>query len=147
VEVVKRAPGGSTTPIAQSSFTVAQQAGNVPRTNYSDLWWNPEQSGWGINLQQHPTNKIFATWFVYGLDNRPTWFVIPDGEWTSERTYTGAVYRTRGPFYQDTWNPALVSVLPPVGTATLTFTSYDSAVLVRTIDGITTQIGIVRQSF
>jgi len=36
-----------------------------PTQNYSDLWWNPAESGWGISITQHNAT-IFAAWFVYG---------------------------------------------------------------------------------
>src|SRR4051812_38090496 len=97
VEVLRRSTAGALSSVAQASFTVAARSGNTPRTNYSDLYYNPAESGWGINIQQHPSDKIFATWFVYGLDNKPIWYVIPDGAWTSDHDYSGKVYRTRGP--------------------------------------------------
>lgn len=147
VEVVKRSNAGALTSIAASSFTVAARSGNAPRTNYSDLYFNPAESGWGLNVQQHPSDKIFATWFVYGLDNRPTWYVIPDGTWTSDQQYTGKVYRTRGPDFQaPVWTPGLVQVIE-VGTATLQFTKYNAVLLSYTIDGVSGQKAAVRQGF
>src|SRR5579862_199993 len=44
-------------------------------TNYQDLWWNPTESGWGINLT-HQGNTIFATWFTYADQGRPFWFYM-----------------------------------------------------------------------
>jgi hypothetical protein len=32
-------------------------------TNFQDLWWNPSESGWGINLT-HQGTRIFASWFT-----------------------------------------------------------------------------------
>jgi hypothetical protein len=84
---------------------------------------------------------------VYGLDNRPIWYVIPDGQWTSDHEYTGAVYRTRGPFFEDaTWNASLVQVIP-AGSARLQFTKYDTLVLAYTIDGVSGQKSAIRQGF
>ena len=147
VQVVKRGTGGAVTAVAQASFAVAPRNGNVPRTNYSDLWFNPTESGWGLNIQQHPSDKIFATWFVYGLDRRPLWYVIPDGEWTSDHEYTGTVYRTLGPFFADTpFDPNQVQRIP-AGTATLTFNQYAAAGFSYTIDGVAGQKAMVRQGF
>ena len=28
-------------------------------TNYSDIWWNPNESGWGLTIADHETH-IFA---------------------------------------------------------------------------------------
>src|SRR5215831_3630119 len=42
-----------------------EMGGSMPATpNFSDLWWNPAESGWGVNLQQQG-NILFATWFTY----------------------------------------------------------------------------------
>ena len=43
--------------------------------NYQGLWWNPLESGWGINFA-HQGDIIFATWFTYGADNQPQWYTI-----------------------------------------------------------------------
>ena len=32
----------------------------APSCDYTDLWWNPAESGWGLNIVQHPTRNIFA---------------------------------------------------------------------------------------
>jgi hypothetical protein len=147
VEVVKRATTGALASVGQAAFTVAARTGNTPRTNYSDLYYNENESGWGINIQQHPSDKIFATWFVYGLDNKPTWYVIPDGTWTSDHDYTGKVYRTRGPSYQDpVWIASLVAVIE-VGSATLSFSKYNAVVINYTIDGVSGQKVAARQGF
>jgi len=39
-----------------------------PLTNYSGLWWNPGESGWGLSIQQSATSRIFAAWYVYDED-------------------------------------------------------------------------------
>ncbi len=36
----------------------------------SDLWWNPNESGWGLSLSHHG-DSLFAVWYTYGPDNRP----------------------------------------------------------------------------
>ena len=44
-------------------------------TNFQDLWWNPNESGWGINFA-HQGDILFATLFTYGADGRSLWFVM-----------------------------------------------------------------------
>src|ERR1043166_810025 len=39
----------------------------------SDLWWNPDESGWGIQFVQRGST-IFATMFVYDANGNPTWY-------------------------------------------------------------------------
>lgn len=146
VEVVKRTTSGAATPVASSSFVVAPRSGNVPRTDYSDLYYNPAESGWGLNIQQHPSDKIFATWFVYGLDRKPTWYVLPDGGWSSDHEYSGTLYRTIGSYLSDTWDPNAKQVIP-VGTMKLTFAKYNTVAISYTIDNVSGVKSAVRQGF
>ena len=44
-------------------------------TNYTDMWWNPAESGWGVTLNQDYNGPIFATFFVYATDGTPKWVV------------------------------------------------------------------------
>ncbi len=46
-------------------------------TNYQDLWWNPNESGWGIQIVQQ-SDTLFLTWFIYDGAGNPTW-VVSDG--------------------------------------------------------------------
>jgi hypothetical protein len=47
--------------------------------DYSDLWWNSQESGWGMNIVQQGS-IVFVTLFVYGPDGKPTWYVAPDAQ-------------------------------------------------------------------
>ena len=52
-------------------------AANPFGTDFSDLWFNPAESGWGVNLN-HQMDVIFATLFVYGPDGKAKWYVASD---------------------------------------------------------------------
>ena len=41
-------------------------------TDYTDIWYLPSESGWGVNLIQ-AEDVIFVTLFIYGPNNQPTW--------------------------------------------------------------------------
>ncbi len=56
--------------------------------NYTDLWWNPEESGWGINFT-HQGEILFATLFTYGADGEPDWFAMSRGERQEDGSYLG----------------------------------------------------------
>lgn len=45
------------------------------RTNYTDMWWNPSESGWGVTMSQDYNGPIFATFFVYAASGTATWVV------------------------------------------------------------------------
>ena len=120
-------------------------------TNYSDIWWNPNESGWGLTIADHET-QIFAVWYTYNADGRPTWFVIPGGTFSQDRRiFTGTVYQTRGPCYRNaTFDPGQVTATP-VGSATIDFAPTDLqagwARFSGTIGGTSWSKAITRQPF
>ena len=46
--------------------------------NVQDLWWNPAESGWGLNIA-HQDDTLFATLFTYGADGGGIWLVMSNG--------------------------------------------------------------------
>ena len=119
VDVVVGGPGGPEPPsiIGAADFTVAAKSA-PPFSNLTDLWWNPGQPGWGLNIVQHASGKLFITWFVYGSDGRPVWYVMPDGAWTKWYSYSGDIYRTSGPALAQAFDPKAVKATR-VGTGRL----------------------------
>ncbi len=56
-----------------------------PAHDYTDLWWNPGESGWGISIRQKPpaggaVDALFAVWYTY--DPRATDPASPAGAGT-----------------------------------------------------------------
>lgn len=92
-----------------------------PITDYSGMWWNPAESGWGLMLHQAPTDVMFGALFVYGSNGAAEWFTLQSGRWASSTRWIATVYRTTGPFFgAPVFDPRLVP-LQDVGTATLDF--------------------------
>ena len=119
----------------------------VPAFDFTDLWWNAAESGWGLNLIQHSSNVVFGVMYTYEAPNRATWFVLPGGTWSSPFVYTGAIYRVTGPpFNNPSFNPALVGVTQ-VGLATLTFSDRNNGTFAFTVDGVRVTKTITRQPF
>jgi len=115
-------------------------------TDYTDIWYNATESGWGLNLIQQYDN-IFATLYVYGSDNSNRWFVAPNLVSSNGGTvYTSLLYQTVGPFYGAAWNPAAYQATQ-VGSMTLTFTSVNSATLQYVANGVNVSKAITRTSF
>ena len=115
-------------------------------TDYSDLWWNPAESGWGLNIIQRPSRNIFAVWYTYGDDRKPTWFTVPGGTWTSTNTFTGAVYATSGPAANGAFDPTRVRATQ-VGTATLAFSDANNGTWTYNVSGASGTKVIARQPF
>lgn len=45
--------------------------------DYSDLWFNPEDPGWGVSVT-HGASTLFVVLFQYDSAGKPTWYVAPD---------------------------------------------------------------------
>jgi lysyl endopeptidase len=118
----------------------------TPAADYTDLWWNPSESGWGLNLVQHPSTIIFGVWYTYEADGTRTWFVMPTGSWTSSTTYTGPLYVTNGPAFTKTFVAGQVQPRQ-VGSATLNFTGSGTGTFSYSVDGVSGTKSIQRQSY
>jgi hypothetical protein len=111
---------------------------------YSDLWWNPSESGWGINLN-HQNDIIFATWFTYGANNTNTWYVMSDLRRQADGSFTGIIYQTTGVPFNQINGAASTRSVNNVGNATLRFTSAAAGTFSYTVNGVSQSKNIVRQ--
>ena len=119
----------------------------APQFDYSDLWWNPAESGWGFNVIQHGTTAssvLFCVMFTYIAPEVPMWYVVPGGTWTSSTTFTGSIYRVTGSPPNLAFKGGDVT---SVGTMTILFTSQSTANLTFTVNGVTVTKAIQRQPF
>ncbi len=112
-------------------------------TDFTDMWWNPNESGWGLNLVQHPSRTIFAVWYTYGTDGKRTWYHMPTGSWTSTNTYTGTLFATSGAAANAPFDPATV-VRTPVGNGTLTFSDGNNGTWTFSVNGSSATKAITR---
>jgi lysyl endopeptidase len=129
--------------------SLAQYLGSAATiVDYSDIWWNPNESGMGLNIVQHASRNIFAIWFIYDANGRPLWFAITSGTWNSAtNTFTAPMYQTSGPAASEaTFNGASVKVTP-VGTAMITFTDANNATLAYTVNGVIGSKVLTREPF
>lgn len=122
-----------------------------PLTDYSGMWWNPGESGWGLSLHQSATHVMFGAWFVYGASGAPEWFTLQGGQWLDSTTWRATVYRTTGPFFAGPdFDPRLVLV-QAAGTATLDFAQRpgeeDRARFSYTVNGASATKTIQRMRF
>lgn len=121
-------------------------AGPAPLEDYTDMWWNPEEPGWGVSVQQHADNRVFVTYYAYDRDGKPTWLVVPDAKWTTAFAVEGAVYRASGPGSDAAYDPKRFAVTP-VGTARIEFGHGGTAAMSLTADGRTVAKNLRRQAF
>jgi|SRR6185437_7070843 hypothetical protein len=115
--------------------------------NFSDLWWRTggSESGWGVNVAQEG-DTIFATWFTYDGSGHGQWLVMPAGTKSGNLTWSGALYRTRGPAFDGMWDATKV-VSTQVGTATFAFSDAANGTFSATVDGASITKPISRQVY
>jgi hypothetical protein len=112
--------------------------------SYQDIWYTPGEEGWGLNITQQG-DILFASWFVQGQDQAPTWFSAAASK-TGANTYSGPLNITRGAWFGGAWNPATVATTA-TGTATFTFNDKKSLRLVYSSAGTTVTKTLTRFTF
>ena len=119
-------------------------AASAPLEDYEGLWWNPEEPGWGLTITQDAANHVFVAWYGYDSQGKPTWLVLPEGNWRSATTVEGMLYRASGTAIDRPYDPRRFSV-SGVGSARIVFSDRDTAVLDLQFDGAAVTKTIHRQ--
>ena len=121
----------SAAPVCIGSLGDRSQSGN-----FSDLWWNPIEAGWGLTLS-HQGDVIFLLWYTYGEGGRDQWVSgamllrQPDG------SFAGALERPdSGTPLAQISGPATAFPVPQVGSATLRFVDGENGSFSYTLDGV-----------
>lgn len=131
-----------------SMFFGGTSPATTATSNYNDLWWDPNESGWGMNIAQQ-ASTLFLTFFIYGADSKPTWVtgqLSKTGESTfGQPIFTGDMIATTGPYYGDLFNELSVT-RRRVGTVTFSPADAVSGTLTYTIDGVSVSKVVVRQT-
>lgn len=128
-------------PVPECTQAAGSRAGIF---NYQDLWWDPSEPGWGLNMVQQGT-VIFATLFTYAPGGRDLWIVASGLRRGNDGAYTGPIHTTRGVGFNP--SPWVDVQRIEVGTMTLTFQSGDRATLSYTYNGVTVGKSIRRMEF
>jgi hypothetical protein len=111
-------------------------------TNYQDLWWNPNESGWGINFT-HQGTTIFATLFTYSA-TKAMWLVATMTK-GADGSFSGDLLSTTGPaFNTEPWTAIAAT---KVGTMQAAFTDGATGTLVYSVNGTSVTKAITRQVF
>ena len=105
-----------------------------PDFNVQGLWWQPSESGWGVNLTQQG-DLLFGTWFTYDAQGRGMWLVMSRGERFAPNAYSGILYRATGPAFDAASFDAASVTRTPVGLASFLFSDADHGVFVVTLGG------------
>ncbi len=126
-----------------TKFVVARYLGDS--SSASGLWWNENESGWGMSVTQHGA-MIFNAFYTYDQAGTPVWYVMSSCPVTGY-SCTGPIYQVRGGTSPALpWNGA-GAVLTSPGTGTLAFADASNATFSFTLNGITGTKTITRQVF
>jgi hypothetical protein len=131
--------------VALVAFGVTGTAGATSaNTDVSDIWANPGESGWGMQLVNTGT-FVFATIYVYAPGGLPTWMT---GELTRAAgpmvTYSGPLFVTTGPYFGGAFDPKAVT-RRQAGTMTFVLTTVTTGQLTYSVDGVVVDKAVQRQ--
>lgn len=116
-----------------------------PAVDYTDLWWNPAEDGWGIALtQQYGT--LFASWYTYDVTGKPIWYVAPNCPVTTSGCTSDLFRVTGATSVTSPWNGAN-RIVTNVGNVTFTVNTANNLAMRYTIGDVTASRTIVRQEF
>lgn len=139
--------------IRRSFFAVAAAlslpaAATTHSTDYTDLWYLPAEAGWGVNIVQQ-YDVVFATFFIYGPDNTPRWYVAPDTRSVAspagQNTFSGPLFSTIGTYFGAPWGGPTQNT--QVGTVAFAFTSPAAGAVSYTINSVQVTRPITRQTW
>jgi hypothetical protein len=141
--------GTSAADSGRLAFTVGTPA--MPDlADYTDQWFNPAESGWGLGVQQQGS-VIFATLFVYGSDGNSTWFVAPDVEHVAGTagadSFAGTLYKTTGPVFTAAQFDSSAVRVTAVGALAFNGLPDGTANVQYSVNSATVTKAIVRQSW
>ena len=133
-----------------TSLALSAQAATIT-TDFSDLWFNTNEEGWGVNIIQQ-NNILFITFFVYASNGQPVWYVGPATAYTSTTSdgivsFAGPLYTTTGPYFgAATFNES--QVIPrQVGTVAFSAAEISGGAVSYSVDGVTVTKTVRRQTW
>lgn len=138
---LKRFPFGDKDVICRAS-----SASRASATNYSDIWWNPDSSGWGVHVS-HVNNDLYTTWYTYDTDREPIFYQGVTSK-QADGSFSGELYRSNNgtPFLQINGAPANNGA-SVVGSTRLRFANGERATFEYTINGVSQSKSIQRFQF
>ena len=111
-------------------------------SDFSDLWWNAAESGWGMQLVRGG-DATFATLYVYDAKERPVFYTATLS--AVDTSWSGTLHETTGPhFGAGAFDPAKVSVRD-VGIMTFAPATSETATLTYSVDGLNVTKSVTRQ--
>jgi hypothetical protein len=140
--------GPSITTFGQKSMTplILNEGTSPTGLSLGDMWWGgASQNGWGISISQR-NSELFAPWFTYGADRRPTWFIVTGASWSGS-TLLASVFRVTGSPWLGTPYDATLVTSTNMGPANLNFIDRASGTFAYSVGPAAALKVIQRQEF
>ena len=123
--------------LAAAIATSATVSATPIATNYTDMWSNAQEPGWGFFIDQQ-ADVLLGTLYIYDKGNSAAWYTVTlayvstAGDGTI--TYQGPLYQTTGPALGQPYSSSPVKYRE-VGLLTIAFGDEAHALMNYTIDG------------
>jgi hypothetical protein len=129
---------------ALAAFASSLACASSTAIDYTDLWFNPAEPGWGLNVI-HQGDTLFASLFVYDTGSQPTWYFASSATQAgTTSTFTGTLSRSNGAFFGGPFGGLSVAT---VGTFAFAASGVNSATLTYNVNGTTVTKQLQRDSF
>jgi len=137
--------GACVVPMSSAKNVTATFYGQGVAQTYSGLWWNPNESGWGLSLTQRGA-IMFMAWYTYDAGGAPIWYVMSNCVVVGNGC-SGTIFSVSGgrPLTVPWGNPTL-----NVGTAgqgSFAFSDANNGTLTYTLNSVAGVKNITRQIF
>ncbi len=119
--------------LAAPQTAQAQAALLTQPINYSNIWFVPEESGWGLHVGHHG-DQIFAIWYTYDESGKQVFYVMSGGTFESPTLFKGDLFRTTGDPFGGRFNPRN-TVSAKVGAGVLDFSTTGKLKFTATVNG------------
>ena len=116
-----------------------------PPVDYTSLYWNPNESGWGVSITQQ-FGVIFVALYTYDANRNPIWYVATNCRVVNNGCTDALVQVNGGSIPTDVWNGTNLAV-KAVGTMTLSFSDASNGTMSFSIDGVSSSKAITKQLF
>src|ERR1700682_5874136 len=126
-------------------FVLCNARASTSTSEITDMWWNPAESGWGVNIILQ-NSVVFATFFVYDANHNPVWYTAPLYPQGSAFVWSGALYATNGPSFSGPFPPGATTIRQ-VGTATFSVLTLNQATLAYSVGDIAVTKTVQRQTW
>jgi hypothetical protein len=114
-------------------------------TDYSGLWWNASEAGWGVALTRQ-VNTAFATIYTYDANGQPKWYVASDCPMIGSGC-KGELYSVSGGAPLTTaWSTTGLKI-DKVGSLNLDFSDLNKGTMTFTLNGANGSKAITRSEF